>query len=39
VNGLVTISPLQLGGTAETTNLAVATGTRGFLAMSLEKQP
>ncbi len=39
VNGLVTIAPQQLSGLAETTNLAVATGTQGFLSLTLEKQP
>jgi hypothetical protein len=39
VNGLVTIAPQQLPGLAETTNLAVAAGTQGFLSLTLEKQP
>jgi IPT/TIG domain len=39
VNGLVTIVPQQLPGLAETTNLAVAAGTQGFLSLTLEKQP
>src|SRR5205085_5320963 len=38
-NGLVTLTPQQLVGVAETTNLAAATGTQGFLSLSLEKQP
>jgi IPT/TIG domain len=38
-NGLLTITPEQLPGIAETTNLAVATGTQGFLSLVLEKQP
>jgi hypothetical protein len=38
-DGLLTITPQQLVGTAETTNLAAATGTQGFLSLSLEKQP
>jgi hypothetical protein len=38
-NGLLTITPQQLVGTAETTNLAAATGTQGFLSITLEKQP
>jgi hypothetical protein len=38
-NGLLTISPQQLSGVAETTNLAAATGTQGFLTLTLEKQP
>jgi IPT/TIG domain len=38
-NGLLTITPQQLPGLAETTNLAAATGTQGFLSLTLEKQP
>jgi hypothetical protein len=38
-NGLLTITPQQLIGVAETTNLAAATGTQGFLSLTLEKQP
>jgi hypothetical protein len=38
-SGLLTITPQQLTGVAETTNLAVATGTQGFLSLTLEKQP
>jgi len=38
-NGLLTITPQQLMGVAETTNLAAATGTQGFLSLTLEKQP
>jgi hypothetical protein len=38
-NGLLTITPQQLTGVAETTNLAAATGTQGFLSLTLEKQP
>ena len=38
-NGLVTIAPEQIGGQAGTTNLAAATGTQGFLSLTLEKQP
>jgi hypothetical protein len=38
-NGLLTITPQQLVGAAETTNLAAATGTQGFLSLTLEKQP
>jgi hypothetical protein len=37
--GLVTITPQQLSGSAETTNLAAATGTQGFLSLTFEKQP
>ncbi len=38
-NGLLTITPQQVPGLAETTNLAAATGTQGFLSLTLEKQP
>jgi IPT/TIG domain len=38
-NGLVTIVPQQLPGLAETTNLAAATGSQGFVSLVLEKLP
>jgi hypothetical protein len=38
-NGLLTITPQQLVGVPETTNLAAATGTQGFLSLTFEKQP
>jgi hypothetical protein len=38
-NGLVTLQPEQLSGTPGTTNLAVATGTQGFLSLTFEEQP
>jgi hypothetical protein len=38
-NGLLNVAPLQLPGVAETTNLAAATGTQGFLSLTLQKQP
>jgi hypothetical protein len=38
-NGLLTITPQQLVGIPETTNVAAAAGTQGFLSLSLEKQP
>jgi hypothetical protein len=38
-DGLVTIAPPQLSGVPETTNFAAATGTQGFLSLTLEKQP
>ncbi|HWB32472.1 MAG TPA: IPT/TIG domain-containing protein [Acidobacteriaceae bacterium] len=37
--GLVTLTPLQIPATAETTSLAAATGTQGFIALSLIQQP
>jgi hypothetical protein len=39
VNGLVTVTPQQIPGLAETTNLAAATGPDGFVSLTLEKQP
>jgi hypothetical protein len=38
-NGLVALTPQQLSGLAETTNLAAATGTQGFLSLTFDKQP
>jgi hypothetical protein len=38
-NGLLSVAPLQLPGVAEITNLAAATGTQGFLSLTLQKQP
>jgi hypothetical protein len=38
-NGLITVTPMQLSATGETTNLAAATGTQGFVALSLAQQP
>jgi hypothetical protein len=38
-NGLLTATPEQLPGLAETTNFAAATGTQGFLSLTFEKQP
>ncbi|WP_433966680.1 hypothetical protein [Tunturiibacter gelidiferens] len=38
-NGLLTIVPQQILGVAETTNLAAATGTQGFISLTLQKQP
>ena len=39
VNGLVTVTPMQLPATGEVTNLAAAAGTQGFAALSLTQQP
>jgi hypothetical protein len=36
-NGLVSVAPMQVSGVAETTNIAVATGTQGFAALSLQQ--
>jgi IPT/TIG domain len=38
-DGLLTIVPQQTPGTAGTTNLAAATGTQGFLSLTLQDQP
>jgi hypothetical protein len=38
-NGLISVAPMQLAGVAEVTNLAVATGTQGFISLSLEQGP
>jgi len=38
-NGMVTITPLELPGVATTTNIAAATGTQGFVSLTLQKQP
>ncbi len=38
-DGLVSITPMQLPGTAGKTNIVVATGTQGFLQLTLEAQP
>jgi len=37
-DGLVTIAPLQIVGEAEVTNIVGATGTEGFVSLSLQKQ-
>lgn len=38
-NGTLTITPLELPGVATTTNIAAATGTQGFISLTLQKQP
>lgn len=38
-SGLVTVTPLQVAEAAEVTNLVAATGTQGFVSLSLQKQP
>jgi IPT/TIG domain len=37
-NGLVTVTPLEVGAEAEVTNVAVSTGTQGFLTVVLVRQ-
>jgi hypothetical protein len=39
VNGLLSVVPQQISGSAGTTNLAAATGTQGFLSLTLQEQP
>lgn len=38
-SGLVSVGPLQLAGAAEVTDIVAATGTQGFVSLSLQKQP
>ena len=38
-DGLVSVTPIQVLGTAEVTNIAVAAGTQGFVSLSLQQQP
>jgi hypothetical protein len=38
-NGLVNVVAMQLAGVAEVTNVAVATGTQGFVSLSIEQGP
>ena len=38
-DGLVRVTPMQISGVGEVTNVAVATGTQGFVSLSLEQQP
>jgi IPT/TIG domain. len=38
-NGLVAVSPLQVAGAAEITDVVAATGTQGFVSLSLQKEP
>jgi len=39
VNGLVSVTPMQIVGGTEVTNVAVATGTQGFASLSLQQGP
>jgi hypothetical protein len=39
IDGLLTVTPKQLAGTGEVTNIAAATGTQGFISLSLDQQP
>jgi hypothetical protein len=38
-DGLISVAAMQIAGVAEVTNLAVACGTQGFVALSLRQQP
>jgi len=38
-DGLFTVTPMQVAGVAGKTNIAVATGTQGFISLSLEQGP
>ena len=38
-NGIVSISPMQIAGVAEVTNIVAATGGQGFASLSLQKHP
>jgi hypothetical protein len=39
IDGLVTVAPLQAAGIAEITNIVAATGTQGFVSLSVQKEP
>ena len=38
-NGLVNVTPMQIAGIGEVTNIAAATGTQGFVSLSIAQQP
>jgi hypothetical protein len=38
-NGLVSVTPMQIAGVSEVTNIAVATGTQGFASLSIAQGP
>jgi len=38
-DGLIAITPLQIAGVPEVTNIVAATGANGFLSLALQKQP
>jgi hypothetical protein len=38
-DGLIIVTPMQIAGTAEVTNLAVAAGMQGFVSLSLKQGP
>jgi hypothetical protein len=39
INGTVSFQPLQVPGVAQTTDIAVSSGTQGFVSISLARQP
>ncbi len=39
VNGLLSVTPMQMAGVAETTNMAASTGTQGFVSLALTSAP
>jgi hypothetical protein len=39
VNGLVSVTPMQMAGMGGVTNIAVAAGTQGFVSLSIERGP
>ena len=38
-NGMVTVTPLEVSGVASVVNIAVSTGTQGFVSLALTKSP
>ena len=38
-DGLIRVTPMQIAGTAEVTNVAIAAGTQGSVSLSLEQGP
>jgi len=38
-NGLVSVVPMQIAGVGELTNVAVAAGTQGFVALTVAQSP
>jgi hypothetical protein len=38
-DGLFSVTPLQVAGVAQETNIAVATGTQGFISLTIEQGP
>ncbi len=38
-DGLLQVTPMQVAGTAEVTNVALAAGTQGFVSLSLQQEP